>query len=243
MTTDHDQNRSEPAAELKARRRPRVKICGITSIEDARAAWQVGADALGFVFATSPREITFDRAREIRRTLPPFIAAVGLFVNTDAARIVASVEEVGLHAVQLSGDESPEDVRGLREALNRSFPGASVSLMKSVRLGTPSDIDTARLYEPHVDSLLFDSYKPGMYGGTGQAFEWEWLQGASGPQFGKPIIVAGGLRPDNVYEAIHRMNPFAVDVSSGVESAPGKKDPHKMEQFMAEVRRTYGYDD
>jgi phosphoribosylanthranilate isomerase len=199
----------------------RIKICGITNIEDAMVAVEAGADALGFVFyEKSPRFINPVRAAEIILRLPPFIQTVGLFVDEDAEKINWTADYCGLDLVQLHGNESPEDCLEVNRRVIKAF-----------RVQNIVSIDPLNKYQ--VSGYLLDAWSPDAYGGTGRTFNWE-LAGAA-RKFG-PIILAGGLSPDNVAEAIKSVNPYGVDVSSGVESAPGKKDAALVKKFIRIVK-------
>jgi len=200
----------------------KVKICGITTPEDARVAVEAGADALGFVFYDkSPRCINPIVAAKIIAAIPPFVQTVGLFVNEETERINWTADFCGLDLVQLHGDESPEDCT----AVNRR-------VVKAFRVQNVTSLESLPLY--HVSGYLLDAWSPDAYGGTGQTFNWEMA--AAARQYG-PIILAGGLTTDNVAEAVTAVHPYALDVSSGVESAPGKKDPEKVREF---IRRAKG---
>jgi phosphoribosylanthranilate isomerase len=195
----------------------RVKICGITNLEDALFAADAGADALGFIFyAQSPRFIAPDRAREIVLRLPPFVAKVGVFVNEELGRVKEIMAHCHLDYAQLHGDEPPEQVVALA-------PRA----IKAVRVRSAADIE--RLAQYQAVAYLLDAYHPTKPGGTGETWDWELATAAK--QYG-PIILAGGLTPDNVADAIERVHPYAVDVSSGVEAATGIKDHQKVRRFI-----------
>ncbi len=199
-----------------------VKICGITRIEDALVAARLGARALGFVFvAASPRCIAGSRADEIIRKLPPFVATVALFVNPGAAEVAGILREAHFDLLQFHGDESPEFCRQFK-----------VPYAKAVRVRRDTDLlQYARLYDD-ARALLLDAYVEGRHGGTGVAFDWDLIP----RDLPVPLILSGGLRPDNVADAIRRVRPWAVDVSSGVESSPGVKDERKMAAFIESVR-------
>ena len=200
----------------------RVKICGITSIEDALAAIESGADALGFVFcASSPRCLGVREASKIVERLPPFITKVGLFVNASETFIHQIVEQSGIDALQLHGDESPQFCRQFR-----------LKVIKAFRVRDESSLASLSQYQPAA--WLLDSYVPGKSGGTGKQFNWELAFKAT--QLCSPIVLAGGLTPGNVAEAVRQVRPYAVDVSSGVEWKPGKKDRHKMKDFIAAAK-------
>ncbi|MDM7995588.1 MAG: phosphoribosylanthranilate isomerase [Acidobacteriota bacterium] len=201
----------------------KVKVCGITSYEDAVMVLDHGVDALGFNFyPPSPRFLKPDDACAIIRRLPPFVTTVGLFVNVAEASLVAEMAKTaGVQVLQLHGDETPEYCRQLE----------SWTLIKALRIGdgaVPGDLDAYP-----VQGFLLDAKDDVLFGGTGRSFDWSL---AGSLQHSRPIILAGGLRPDNVKEAIRRVRPYGVDVCSGVESAPGRKDPKKIVQFMNEVR-------
>lgn len=201
--------------------RTRVKICGVTRVEDALAAARAGADAIGLVFyAQSPRHVTAEQARIIVQALPPFVTAVGLFVDAapDAIRKVLAI--VSLDALQFHGDEAPEACRGF----GRPY-------LKALRLREGADLTV--LAQPYGDAagILVDSYVEGLPGGTGRSFDWSRLP----KQLARPMILAGGLNPDNVATAIKQVRPWAVDVSGGVESAPGIKDAARIAAFIREV--------
>ena len=200
----------------------RVKICGITDVRDARTAARLGADALGFNFyRDSPRYIRPARAKAIVAALPPLVTTVGVFVNEDPGDIMEICRLVGLDAAQLHGDESPsvvDAVRGLRR-------------IKAIRVESEEDVRLCRRYR--VEAFLLDAFVAGERGGTGQTFPWEIAREAA--QFG-PIILAGGLSPDNVADAIAAADPYGVDVASGVESEPGSKDRRLMEEFILRAK-------
>jgi len=196
----------------------RVKICGITTVRDARLAARLGADALGFNFyRRSPRYIRPARAKAIVAALPPFISAVGVFVNEEPEEVSRICRLCGLDAAQLSGDETPADVSGVR----------GVQRIKGIRVASEQDVGMCRRYQ--AEAFLLDAYVPGEFGGTGEVFNWQLARGAA--EFG-PVILAGGLTVENVADAIAIAQPYAVDVASGVESAPGKKDKDLMTEFI-----------
>jgi phosphoribosylanthranilate isomerase len=201
----------------------RIKICGITNLMDALLAEELGAHALGFIFhAASPRAITVARAAAICRALPPFVARVGVFVNALEAEVVRAQRECGLTALQFHGEERP--------AYCRRF---AVPVIKAIRVRDAGSLAVLRDYR--VDALLLDTYSEGARGGTGKTFDWGLAVQAK-HQAGKPVILSGGLNPDNVGDAIRQVRPYAIDVASGVERAPGKKDPAKLRALMAAVR-------
>lgn len=199
----------------------RVKICGITNVGDALHAAACGADALGFVFyAGSPRCVTPAQVRAITAELPPFLTRVGLFVNEAPERILAIAAECGLDALQLHGDEPPESC---------SLPPYRV--IKALRVRDAGSLAGQEAFR--VPALLLDAWVADAYGGTGHSFQWELAAGIARQ---RPVILAGGLTPANVAAAVRQVRPYGVDVSSGVESAPGKKDPQKVAQFIRMAR-------
>ncbi|MCD9572158.1 phosphoribosylanthranilate isomerase [Pseudomonas protegens] len=202
----------------------RSKICGITRIEDALAAVAAGGDAIGLVFyAKSPRAVNVQQARAIIAALPPFVTSVGLFVNASRCELGEILDAVPLDLLQFHGDESAADCEGY----HRPY-------IKALRVKAGDDIAAACLAYPRASGILLDTYVEGVPGGTGEAFDWSLVpQGLS-----KPIILAGGLTPDNVAAAIARVRPYAVDVSGGVEQGKGIKDPAKIQAFMQAVRRS-----
>ncbi len=201
----------------------RIKICGITNLDDAMTAVEAGVDALGFVFVPdTPRHIHVELATHIIERLPPFITAVGLFVDDDSARIQAIADQCRLDIVQLHGNESPQFCR----VLNRK-------IIKAIRIGSASSL--SHLSDYSVNGFLLDTYVVGKMGGTGKVFDWKLASKAK--KYGR-IILAGGLNSDNVADAVHLVKPYGVDVSSGVEATPGKKDSNKVRKFIESVRLT-----
>lgn len=204
-------------------RRTRVKICGITRIEDALAAAHAGADAIGLVFySRSPRAVDIDAARAICAALPPFVTTVGLFVDAEPAAIHAILEKVPLDTLQFHGAESPEYC----DQFGRPF-------LKALRMHDSIDIAAERQQYRAARALLLDTYRPGVPGGTGEIFDWQRVPG----ELAGHIVLAGGLNPANVGAAIETVRPYAVDVSGGVESAPGIKDAQRIRDFIAAVSR------
>jgi phosphoribosylanthranilate isomerase len=200
----------------------RVKICGLTNLDDARAAVDAGADALGFIFFSgSPRYVTPAAAARIIAQLPPFVTKVGVFVNEPVAPLLEIANSVGIDTIQLHGSETP--------AYCENLPSERLKLIKAFRIKDQSSLTPLRNYR--TSAFLLDSYVPGQLGGTGAKFNWDLAIQASA--FGTPIILAGGLVPENIRDAISKVAPFAVDVSSGIESAPGKKDHAKLRAFIA----------
>jgi len=200
----------------------KVKICGITSIEDALAAFEADADMLGFMLSEqSPRHITIEKAREIARQLPPATLRVGVFVNAKVEQVMLSLRICDFGGLQFHGDEPP--------AYCQQF---GVKTIKAFRVRDAESLRPMSGYS--TDYFLLDSYVSGQPGGTGETFNWNLAVAAK--KLGKPVILAGGLTPQNVAEAVRMVRPFGVDVSSGVESSPGKKDREKMRDFVAAVR-------
>ena len=201
----------------------RVKICGITHLTDALAAVEAGVHALGFVFfPRSPRYISPDRAREIVSSLPPFVTTVGVFVDESPGYIKEILDAVGLDLVQLHGQEPPETCKALIPRVIKAF-----------RLKGPEDLSRIEAYRQVVRAILLDTYRPGIPGGTGECFDWHLALSAK--PFGLPLILAGGLGPNNVRRAIETVDPYGLDVSSGVEISPGRKDPQKIKALMAQL--------
>jgi len=200
----------------------KVKICGITNLADAQAAAGAGADALGFNFYDkSPRRISLHQASEISRQLAPFIMRVGVFVNAPEDLVLRAIRECGLTLLQFHGDEPPEFCAQF-----------GLMSMKAFRVRGPETLKEIPQYQ--TDAWLLDAFSSATFGGTGEPFNWDLAVEAQ--KLGKPIFLAGGLTPANVAEAIRKVHPFGVDVSSGVESAPGRKDPAKIKAFLAAVR-------
>lgn len=204
----------------------KIKICGITNVQDALGAVDAGADALGFMFyAKSPRVVTVEAAKAISAALPPFVTRVGVFVNPTVIEVQQVLADQAVDIIQFHGEETPE--------FCRSF-GARV--IKAFRVRDGSVLNDLSVFSH--ETWLLDSYVPGKEGGTGSQFNWEIAVKAG--RLGNRIILAGGLTPGNVGEAIKAVSPYAVDVSSGVESAPGKKDGQKMRDFVAAARGIHG---
>ncbi len=197
-----------------------VKICGTTSEEDALLAIAMGADAVGFVFAPSPRQVSPSAVEHIASRLPRDVMTVGVFRNETAERIVKVTLEAGLQGAQLHGDEPPSVTNFVAERIAftiKAFPAGSDAV--------------ARSKEHHAKVILVDSSSPG----SGQVFDWELVEGVAP---GRRLMLAGGLNPDNVALAIEMVRPWGVDVVSGVEASPGRKDPRKLKAFMDAVRET-----
>jgi phosphoribosylanthranilate isomerase len=202
----------------------RVKICGITSLADAQAAVEAGADALGFNFYDkSPRFIPTAAAAEISRALPPFTLRAGVFVNPAGELVRRAIGECGLNLLQFHGDEPP--------VFCTQF---GLMSMKAFRVRDAGSLKELSKYP--TDAWLLDSYSPDTYGGTGENFNWTLAIEAQ--KLGKPVFLAGGLTPENVVAAIRQVQPFGVDVSSGVESSPGRKDHAKVRAFINASKST-----
>lgn len=201
--------------------RVRVKICGITRAEDAQRATELGADAVGMVFWNgSPRVLDLARAASIRQCIAPFVATVALFVNPDANEVRRVLDAVAPQWLQFHGDEEPS----FCAQFGRPY-------LKAVKMRSGMDIAAEFSRYRDAGAMLLDSYDPIRVGGTGKVFDWSLFPGIER----RPLVLAGGLDANNVAKAISRLRPFAVDVSSGVESRPGVKDPAKMERFMKAV--------
>ena len=200
----------------------KVKICGITNYDDAAMAAGLGADALGFIFASSPRKIDTDKAMEIIKKLPPFIKSVGVFVNENIKKVIDIAEYCGLDIVQLHGEESPD-------ACRRLMPRT----IKSLRIKDNCTPEDYLEYKGSVKAFLLDTYSEKAMGGTGKTFNWDIALNFK--KLGVPIILAGGLNPSNIREAIEKVKPYAVDIGSGLEERPGKKDHSLMINFFEEI--------
>ncbi|MFH0732669.1 MAG: phosphoribosylanthranilate isomerase [Candidatus Omnitrophota bacterium] len=202
----------------------KVKVCGITNLDDAQAATGMGADMLGFVFyKKSPRYISPKRALDIISNLPQHVEKVALFVNEkeeNVRAILNQIKEIGI--LQFHGEETPQYCGSFNKAV-----------IKAVRVKDAQSIKALSLYE--VNYFLLDAFKEDAYGGTGEKFNWELAKEAKSYKI--PIILSGGLNPENVEEAIRVVEPFMVDVSSGVEISPGKKDPELIKKFMEVVKK------
>lgn len=202
--------------------RARVKICGITSIEDAMAVVDAGAEALGLVFyAASPRAVAIEQARTIAFAAGPFAVVTGLFVDADPEFVNAVLKHVPLQLLQFHGNET----LAYCESFSRPY-------MKAIRMRPELDVVSAIAEYPSASGILLDAYRPGVPGGTGETFDWERIP----QQSTKPLVLAGGLTSANITEAIRATRVYGVDVSGGVESAPGKKDHGKITSFINNAR-------
>lgn len=199
--------------------RTRTKICGITRVEDGAASATAGADAIGLMFYSgSKRNVALPLARAIVESLPPFVGRVGVFVNPSVEQVRAAVAQCGLTAVQLHGEETPEFCESLR----------GLTVIKAFRVQDRAILQELPRFS--VSAWLLDSHVAGSRGGTGQPFDWGIAKEAT--RLGTPVILAGGLNPDNVADAIRAVGPYAVDVSSGVEISAGVKDIEKVKRFV-----------
>jgi len=203
--------------------RTRIKICGINHRDDALKAVACGADAIGIIFVEkSPRYTSLTEARFIGESLPPFVTLVGLFMNASAETIREALKVVPLNLLQFHGEETPE----FCDQFNMPY-------IKVLRMQDNVNVVAFAQEYPNAAGILLDTYHKGMGGGTGQTFDWDLIP----DDVPLPVILAGGLNPENVAAAIEQVRPYAVDVSSGVESVPAKKDHRKIEQFIKEVQR------
>ena len=204
---------------------PCIKICGITNLDDALLAVKLGANALGFIFdKNSPRLITVEQASLIIAKLPPFITTVGVFVNLSMQEINTLLSQVPLQVLQFHGDETEEACKLYRKPYVKAF-----------RIKPDSNIIELIEKYPSASAILLDTYSAQQFGGTGMTFNWQQIP----KNINKPIILAGGLTPTNIAQAIREINPYAIDVNSGVEIQPGKKDPNKLIALFDEVRHAY----
>ena len=197
----------------------KIKICGITNLDDALAAVDAGAHALGFMFyEPSPRQVSLAAAAKIIEQLPPFVARVGVFVDASAEFVRQAVAECALDTLQFHGQETPE-----------FCAGHALRTIKAFRIQDADSLNPLSLFK--TSAWLLDSFVPGKLGGTGAKFNWDLAVAAK--KLGQPIILAGGLTPENIEQAVKHVRPYAVDVSSGVELKPGKKDAQKLRIFIA----------
>lgn len=214
----------------------RIKICGVTSIRDARQAAEAGADAIGLNFyAPSPRFVTVQRACEIAAAVPSHVSKVGVFVNSPAADVAAIADQVGLDLIQLHGDEPPSFFQQLADRpVLRAFRCRDDGLAPAVAY-----LDDCRTAGRLPEAVLLDAYAPGKYGGTGQCLDWATVSQAGDRLGGLPIVLAGGLTSENVGDAIAAARPAAVDTAGGVEASPGAKDADKMRLFVSAARLAF----
>jgi phosphoribosylanthranilate isomerase len=200
-----------------------VKVCGITTLEDALAAAGYGADAVGLVFAKSPRQLSVEDAREVATVLPEGVLKVGVFVDEEPEEVLRIAREVGLDYAQLHGDESPETVTVLREG--------GVKVIKALRVRGADSLAVMDGYE--ADLFLLDAWSERAPGGTGERFDWKVAKSYGGRG---NILVSGGLTPENVREAIRFFEPYGVDASSSLEDAPGKKNAERVRRFVSAAK-------
>jgi phosphoribosylanthranilate isomerase len=201
----------------------RVKICGITSVEDAAAAVQAGTDAIGLVFySKSPRAVSVAQAAKIAQSVGPFVTVVGLFVNAEPEFVSSVLQQVPLHVLQFHGDETEEYC----QQFQRPY-------FKALRMKEDLDVSAAMAKFPSAVGILLDAYRPGVPGGTGETFDWQRVPQNSSV----PVVLAGGLNPSNVAQAVESTKIYGVDVSGGVEASPGKKDTDKMLAFVRHAKR------
>jgi phosphoribosylanthranilate isomerase len=196
-----------------------TKVCGITNPGDARVAADAGADAIGLIFAESPRRMDAEEARRVSIALPDDIVKVGVFVDATPEEVLATAREVGLDLAQLHGDETPETVAAIR--------GAGLPVMKALRVRNAGALDALETYE--ADLFLLDAWSARARGGTGETFDWGLAKSVKGRD---NIVVSGGLTPENVREAIEFFEPYGVDASSSLEERPGKKSGEKVRRFV-----------
>jgi phosphoribosylanthranilate isomerase len=201
----------------------KVKVCGITNPVDARVAADAGADAIGLVFAQSPRRVSVERAREIAAALPEGVLKVGVFVDAEPEEVLRIAREVGLDYAQLHGDEPPEAVAEIR--------AGGVGVMKALRVRNAESLAAVQRYE--ADLFLLDAWSAEARGGTGARFDWELAKSLRGRD---NILVSGGLGPENVREAIEYFEPYGVDASSSLEERPGKKNGERVRRFVGAAR-------
>ncbi|ENW85840.1 N-(5'-phosphoribosyl)anthranilate isomerase [Acinetobacter pseudolwoffii] len=208
--------------------RTRAKICGITRVEDVHAVVSAGADAIGFVFyPPSPRAVTAEQAAQLVQAIAPYVQVVGLFVNHSANEIQDILQTVHLDIVQFHGDETPEQCQTIAQQVGRRW-------YKAIQVKPDLDVVTEiqGYQDAGASAVLLDAWHPDLKGGTGHSFDWETF-----PKLDIPLILAGGLNPDNIEQAILTTQAYAVDVSGGVESAKGIKDQQLIERFMQGVHR------
>jgi len=214
---------------MNGQKRIRIKICGMTRLEDALCAAEAGVDALGFIFyAKSPRSIDPEAAQRIIAQLPPFVDAVGVFVDRELQQVEAIVKQCRLSYAQLHGTESPEDCRHLAKI------AAPCQVLKAIRVGPQTTAAEVAPYQDSIQGFLLDTYQKNAVGGTGETFDWSLVDRLN---LIKPFLLAGGLSVDNIRLALEQVRPYGVDANSGLETAPGIKDHTLIRQFVAAVRK------
>jgi phosphoribosylanthranilate isomerase len=202
----------------------KIKVCGITNQQDASLAVALGVDALGFIFAQSPRQVNPEKAKDIISTLPPFVQAVGVFVNEAPGRIREIMQRCRLDLIQLHGNETPD-------VCNELMPQS----IKAFQLKDESSLDIITPYCGKTRAFLFDTYSKDKRGGTGKTFDWDLA--IRGKELGVPVILSGGLNHANIEKAVSTVKPYAVDVNSGIEESPGKKDPVLMKELIKTIQK------
>lgn len=208
------------------RMKTKVKICGITNIYDALYAVKAGADALGFIFAASPREVQPDTVKEIVKKLPVFVTPVGVFVKHNTHEINDIARITNIRTIQLHGDYNVFDCIKL---WNFGY-----KVIKVFRIGNDFDVSSVGTYMECTDAFLLDTYVDGQEGGTGKVFNWDIA--VEIVKLGHPVLLSGGLNPDNAADAIAKTRPFGIDISSGLEGSPGKKDFNKIDRLFENIR-------
>ncbi len=203
----------------------KIKICGITNLQDAFYACDLGADALGFIFTKSPRRISPQNAERIIKKLPPYVSTVGVFVDENAEDVMKIAFSCHLTAVQFHGRQTQKEL----------YAFAPLKAIKAFRVKDAESLKPLPHF-PDVDAFLLDAHTKGKTGGTGKTFNWN-LAAAARKKVDKPLILAGGLTPQNVADAIRKVKPYAVDVASGVEKSPGVKDYKKLKKFIENARK------
>jgi phosphoribosylanthranilate isomerase len=216
----------------------RVKICGITNLDDARMAVQAGADALGFIFVeNTPRFVTPEQVAPIVRRLPPFVTPVGVFWDHPSGHVKAVAEACGLRALQFHGDEPPETLGGYAVPIIKTIKLPAASTLEGLPEYRVGDLFGALAYRSVVSAFLLDTAVRWSEGEAREPIEWKRIAMMGRPDARVHVILSGGLTPGNVAQAVRLVRPFAVDVNSGVEARPGKKDPDKVHRFVAEAKR------
>jgi phosphoribosylanthranilate isomerase len=212
-----------PAPKSKLRTMTMVKVCGITNVADARVAAEAGADAVGFIFAESPRKVGVEEVRGISIALPENVLKVGVFVNAPPEEVLRAAQEAGLDLAQLHGDETPETVAAVR--------AGGLPVMKAIRVRNREDLADVERFD--ADLILLDAYSEKARGGTGNRFDWGVAKSLKGRG---NIVVSGGLAPENVREAVDFFEPYGVDASSSLEDAPGKKNEDSVRRFIVAAK-------